>query len=205
MFGSDPVTAMEEKYIPRLKNLYHTVVVQKMMEKFAYKNFLAVPRLKKIAVNVGLSDAKENIKVVDIASEEMAAITGQKPQVSRAKKSISNFKIREGMPIGIKVTLRGDRMYEFFDRLVSIAIPRIRDFRGLEPKGFDGHGNYNLGLTEQHIFLELDLEKSDKIRGMNITIVTNAQKDEAARELLELLGLPFKKERAKKEKVVTSN
>lgn len=193
-------TAVAEKYAPRLKEVYYSVVVPKMIEKFGYKNSLAVPKLVKLVLNVGLSEAKENIKVVDTATEEIAAISGQKPQVCRSKKSISNFKIRQGMPIGIRVTLRGDRMYEFFDRLVSIAIPRIRDFRGLEPNAFDGNGNYNLGLTEQHIFLEIDLEKSDKIRGMNISMITTTQKDEEARELLELMGLPFKKAKGKEPK-----
>jgi large subunit ribosomal protein L5 len=197
-------TATSEKYIPRLKTVYYSEVVPRMVEKFNYKNALAVPKLQKIVVNVGLSEAKENIKVVDTALEEITAITGQKPQVSRAKKSISNFKIRQGMPIGIKVTLRGDKMYDFFDRLVSISIPRIRDFHGLERNGFDGNGNYNLGLTEQHIFMEVDLEKSDKIRGMNVSMITSAHKDEEARELLELMGLPFKKEKIKKEKVAAA-
>ena len=176
-----------------MKTVYNKEVVPRLMEKFGYKNSMAVPKLEKVIVGVGLSEARENIKVVDQAMDEIGAITGQKPLVCRAKKSISNFKLRQGMPIGIKVTLRGDRMYEFFDRLVSAAIPRIRDFRGLEPNAFDGHGNYNLGLTEQHIFLEINLEKSDKIRGLNITVVTTADKDEEARELLRLLGLPFKK------------
>ena len=183
----------EKTYTPRLKTYYQAEVVPKLMEKFGYKNPMAVPRLEKIVVNVGVSDAKENIKALDQALEEMAALTGQKPFTCRAKKSISNFKLRQGMPIGVKITLRGERMYEFFDRLVSSAIPRIRDFRGLEPKGFDGCGNYNIGLTEQHIFLEIDLEKSDKIRGLNITMVTTAKDDQKARELLELMGLPFKK------------
>lgn len=186
-------TAVAEKYVPRLKMLYQKEVVPRLMEQFGFKNPLAVPRLEKIVINVGLSEAKENIKVVDTAMEEIAAITGQKPQLRRAKKSISNFKLRGGMPIGLMVTLRGDRMYEFLDRLVSIAIPRIRDFRGLEPRGFDKNGNYNLGLTEQHVFLEIDLEKSDKVRGMNISIVSTTKNDKEARELLELLGLPFRK------------
>jgi large subunit ribosomal protein L5 len=163
------------------------------MEKFSFKNVQQIPRLEKIVVNVGLSEAKENIKVLDIANAELAAITGQKPKVCRAKKSISNFKLRQGMPIGIKVTLRGNRMYEFFDRLVNVAIPRIRDFRGVEPNAFDGQGNYNLGLNEQYIFPEISVEKSDKARGMNITIVTSATNDEQARELLMLMGIPFKK------------
>ena len=182
-----------EKLTPRLKAYYQETGVPDLMKKFGMTNRWAVPRLEKIVVGVGLSDARENIKVVDTASQEIAAITGQKPAVTRAKKSISNFKLRAGMPIGLKVTLRGDRMYEFFDRLISTAIPRIRDFRGLEPKGFDGHGNYNLGLTEQHMFLEIDLEKSEKVRGLNVTFCTTSKKDEEARALLEALGFPFKK------------
>ena len=179
--------------IPRLRAHYQASAAPQLMEKFGYKNVMALPRLDKIVVGVGLSEARENIKVVDSASEEIAAITGQKPLVCRSKKSISNFKLRAGMPIGLKATLRGDRMYEFLDRLISTAIPRIRDFRGLEPEAFDGHGNLNIGLTEQHIFLEINMEKSDKLRGMNITICTTADKDAEARELLELLGMPFKK------------
>lgn len=163
-----------------------------------------MPKLEKIVVNVGLSEARENIKVVDTALEEITAIVGQKPQVTRAKKSISNFKIRQGMPIGLKVTLRGDRMYDFFDRLVAISIPRIRDFHGLERNAFDGHGNYNLGLNEQHIFMEIDLEKSDKVRGMNISMITTTEKDEEARALLEFMGLPFKKDKSKKEKIAAA-
>ena len=189
---------VSEKYVPRLKAAYHSNIVPMMTEKFACKSIMAVPKLDKIVVNVGLSEAREDIKVVDLASEEIAAITGQKPQVCRSKKSISNFKLRQGMPIGIKVTLRGDRMYEFFDRLISVAIPRIRDFRGLEPNAFDGNGNYNLGLKEQHIFTEINLEKSEKARGMNITIGTTAKNDDEARALLELFGMPFKKHPAKK-------
>lgn len=177
----------------RLKEFYKKAVISEMVKKFNYKNYLQVPHLEKIVVNIGLSEAKENIKVLDIASAELASITGQKPQLRRAKKSISNFKLREGVPIGLKVTLRGNRMYEFFDRLINIAIPRIRDFRGLEANAFDGRGNYNIGLTEQHIFPEIDLSKSDKARGMNITIVTTAKQDNEAREFLTLMGMPFKK------------
>lgn len=201
----DMATAVAEKIPSRLKDFYETDVAPKLMEKFGCRNLLAVPRLEKIVVNVGLSEAKENIKVVDNAINEISAITGQKPQICKAKKSISNFKLREGMSIGIKVTLRGNRMYDFFDRLVSISIPRIRDFRGLEPKGFDGCGNYNLGLTEQHIFLEIDLEKSDKVRGMNISIVTTAKNNIESRELLELLGMPFKKGKRRDEKVLVGS
>ncbi len=185
--------AAQEKYIPRLKKYYHEQVIPKLMEQFGYENPFAVPRLNKIVLNVGLSQAREDIKVVDAATDEISRITGQKPQICRAKKSISNFKLRQGTPIGLKVTMRRDRMYEFLDRLTAIAIPRIRDFRGLEPNAFDGSGNYNLGLKEQHIFMEIDLEKSDRMRGMNITICTSAKKDAEAKALLEFLGLPFKK------------
>ena len=185
--------AADKKYFPRLKKTYHDLIVPQLMEKLGYKNIMAVPRLDKIVVNMGLSEAREDIKAVDLATEELAAITGQKPQVRRAKKSISNFKLRQGMPIGIKVTLRGERMYEFFDRLVAVAIPRIKDFRGLEPNAFDGNGNYNLGLKEQHIFTEINLEKSDRARGMNITIGTTAKTDNEGREFLVMMGMPFKK------------
>jgi large subunit ribosomal protein L5 len=186
-------TAATEKYVPRLKKSYHAEIVPVLMERFGFKNIMAVPKLEKIVVNVGLSEARDEIKVVETATDEIAAITGQKPMICRSKKSISNFRLRQGMPIGLKVTLRGDRMYEFFDRLVSVSIPRIKDFQGLEPRAFDGNGNYNLGLKEQHIFTEVNLEKSDKARGMNITIATSAKKDEHARGLLELMGFPFKK------------
>ena len=184
-------------YTPRLKKSYFESVVPGMMEKFGYGNVMAIPKLDKIVVNMGLSEAKEDVKAVDSATDDLSRISGQKPQLRRAKKSISNFKLRQGMPIGLKVTLRGNRMYEFFDRLVSIAIPRIRDFRGLEANAFDGNGNYNLGLKDQHIFPEVDLEKSDRIRGMNITIATTAKNDDEARQLLEFLGFPFKKRTAK--------
>lgn len=180
-------------YTPRMKEHYVKQVVPELMKKFNYKNIHQVPRLEKIIVNVGLSEAKDNVKVIDIATAELAAIVGQKPKLCRAKKSISNFKLRQGMPIGIKVTLRNERMYEFFDRLVNVAIPRIRDFRGIEPNAFDGSGNYNLGLNEQYIFPEINVEKSDKARGMNITIVTSAVNDEHAREFMTLMGMPFKK------------
>ncbi|MBN1622290.1 MAG: 50S ribosomal protein L5 [Endomicrobiales bacterium] len=180
-------------YIPRLKEKYSKVTVPEMMKIFNYKNVHQVPKLKKIVINIGLNEAKENIKVVDIASGELGSICGQKPQIRRAKKAISNFKLKKGMPIGLKVTLRSERMYEFFDRLVSVAIPRIRDFRGLESNAFDGRGNFNLGLSEQYIFPEINIEKSDKARGMNITIVTDANSDNEAKELLGLMGMPFKK------------
>src|SRR3989339_8831 len=182
-----------KNYTPRIKETYNKGIVGEMMKKFSYSNINEVPRLEKIVINLGLNEAKENIKVVDIASAEMGAIAGQKPKLCKAKKAISNFKIRQGMPLGLKVTLRRDYMYEFFDRLVNVAIPRIRDFRGLEPKAFDGRGSYNLGLTEQYIFPEVNVEKSDKARGMNITIVTTATNDEQAKDLLTLMGMPFKK------------
>lgn len=182
-----------ETYKPRLKEYYKSSVIPKLMNEFGYENPMSCPRLEKIVVNVGLSQAREDIKVVDLAADEISRITGQKPQIKRAKKSISNFKLRQGMPIGVKVTIRRDRMYEFFDRLVSIAVPRIRDFRGFNAGAFDGHGNYNLGLREQQIFLEIDIEKADKVRGMNISIDTSAKNDKEAKALLEFLGLPFRK------------
>lgn len=182
-----------KEYTPRLKDFYQKNVVKELTEKFKFSNIHQVPRLEKIVINIGLSEAKDNIKVFDIATVELASIAGQKPQVTRSRKSISNFKLRQGMPIGLKVTLRSDRMYEFFDRLINVAMPRIRDFRGVEPNAFDGQGNYNLGLNEQYIFPEINVEKSDKPRGMNITIVTSATNDEHARELLGMMGVPFKK------------
>lgn len=178
---------------PRLKKFYQESVVNELKKQFNLKNAHQIPKLSKVVINIGLSEAKDNIKVLDIASAELAAIAGQKPLVCRAKKSVSNFKLRQGMPIGIKVTLRNAMMYEFLDRFINVAIPRIRDFRGIDPNGFDGQGNFNLGLTEQYIFPEISVEKSDKARGMNITIVTTAEKDEQAKSLLEALGMPFKK------------
>ena len=175
-----------------ISEIYKKKVIPAMREKFGYRNMMAVPKVEKVVVNMGVNDAKEDIKSMDVASAELAAITGQKPQVRRAKKSISNFKLRQGMPIGLRVTLRGTRMYEFLDRFINTAIPRIRDFRGLDPRAFDGRGNYNLGLTEQHIFPEVNLDKSPKLRGFNVTIVTTAGEDARARELLALFGMPFK-------------
>ena len=179
--------------IPRIKELYVKNVVPALEKELGLKNVNEIPKLTKIVINIGLSEAKDNPKVLEIATAELAAITGQKPLTCRARQSVSNFKIREGMPIGIKVTLRGNMMYEFFDRLVNVAMPRIRDFRGIEPNKFDGRGNFNIGLTEQYIFPEINVEKSDKARGMNITLVTSAKKDEHAKKLLEHLGMPFKK------------
>ncbi len=184
----------KSQYIPRLKQHYLENVVPLLMKKFKYENINQVPKLEKAIVSMSVNEAKENIKALDIATEELSLITGQKPKICRAKKAISNFKIKKGMPIGLKVTLRGNRMYEFLDRLLYIALPKIRDFHGISPKSFDGKGNYNLGLTEQYIFPEVSVEKSDKVRGMNITVVTSAKKDEEARELLTLLGFPFRKQ-----------
>lgn len=180
--------------VPRLKKFYLETLVSQMATKAG--NPFSAPKLSKIVVNIGVSEAKENVQALDAAREELALITGQLPQVRRARKSISNFKLRQGMPIGVRVTLRGDRMYEFLDRLISTAIPRIRDFRGLEPKGFDGTGNFNLGLKEQLIFPEINVEKTVRQRGMNITIVTTASNDEVSFDLLKNLGMPFKKEAA---------
>jgi large subunit ribosomal protein L5 len=192
MWGDDRAMSKATATPPRMKETYYTSVVPEMIKRFSLKNPMQVPRLVKVVVNMGVNDAKEDIKALDQASLELGAITGQKPQVRRAKKSISNFKLRAGMPIGIRVTLRGARMYEFLDRFINTAIPRIRDFRGLDPRAFDGRGNYNLGLTEQHIFPEVDLDKSPKLRGFNVTIVTTAKEDAQARELLALFGMPFK-------------
>lgn len=178
---------------PRLKEAFRSAGVKLLMEKLGKSNVNAVPKLEKIVVNIGVSAARENIKALDIANDELAQITGQKPTVRRSKKSISAFKLREGMPIGVAVTLRGARMYEFLDRFISVAAPRIRDFRGLNPRGFDGGGNYNVGIREQYIFPEVNVEKSDAPRGMNITFVTNTKSDKEAFELLHVLGLPFAK------------
>ncbi len=187
----------QPKHSTRMRDHYQKVVIPGMIERFDLKNPFQVPRLQKIIVNMGVNDAKDDIKAIDVAAAELSAIVGQKPQVRRAKKSISNFKLREGMPIGLRVTLRGARMYEFLDRFINAAVPRIRDFRGLNSRSFDGRGNYNLGLNEQHIFPEVELDKSPKVRGLNITMVTNAQSDERARAMLTLFGMPFKQEEAK--------
>jgi large subunit ribosomal protein L5 len=184
-----------QSYTPRMKQAFNESGRKVLMEKIGRANIWAVPRLDKIVVNIGVSAARENIKALDIANEELAAITGQKPAVRRSKKSISAFKLREGMPIGVSVTLRGARMWEFLDRFISVAVPRIRDFRGFNPKGFDGTGNYNIGIKEQYIFPEVNVEKSDGPRGMNITFVTNADSDADALELMTVLGIPFTKEK----------
>jgi large subunit ribosomal protein L5 len=177
---------------PRLKTFYGETVVPSFMKKHGLENPHQVPRLKKIVVNIGVSEARDNVQLLDNAREELALITGQWPQVRRASKSISNFKLRQGMPIGVRVTLRGDRMWEFLDRLIAVAIPRIRDFRGLEPKGFDGSGNFNLGLKEQLIFPEIRAERVPKQRGMNISFVIDGGKDALSLDLLKELGMPFK-------------
>jgi len=183
----------EEKYVPRLKKKYKEEVVPALMKKFGYKNVMQVPKIEKIVVNMGVGEAVQNIKELENAMNDLALITGQKPSVRRAKRSEAGFKLRKGMPIGAKVTLRRDRMWDFLDRLISMALPRVRDFKGLSPKSFDGRGNYNFGLEEQTVFPEIDYDKVDKIRGMNITIVTSAKTDEEAKALLEALCFPFRK------------
>ena len=177
----------------RLKEQYQNEMVDALMKKFGYKNVMQVPKLDKIVINMGVGEAKENAKVLDGAVKDMAIISGQKPLVTKAKKSVANFKLREGMNIGCKVTLRGDRMYEFADRLINIALPRVRDFRGVKANSFDGRGNYTMGIKEQLIFPEIEYDKVDKIRGMDIVFVTTANTDEEARELLRLFGMPFAK------------
>lgn len=178
--------------MPRLKDKYKQDIVKAMMEKFGYKNVMQVPKLEKVVINMGLGEAIQNSKAVDAAVNDLMTITGQRPVVTKAKKSIAAFKLRQGMTIGCKVTLRGDRMYEFVDRLFNIALPRVRDFRGVSPKSFDGRGNYSLGIREQLIFPEIDYDKIDKVRGMDIIFVTTAKTDEEARELLRLMGMPFR-------------
>jgi large subunit ribosomal protein L5 len=178
--------------MPRLQDHYKAEVVPKLKTKFGYRNVMQVPRLSKVIVNMGLGDAIENIKVIDSAAEEIGVITGQRPVVTKARKSIANFKLRAGVPIGVMVTLRRDHMYYFLDKLMAIALPRVRDFKGVTPKGFDGRGNYTLGVKEQIIFPEVNYDKIDKIRGMNITIVTTARTDEEGLELLKLMGMPFR-------------
>ena len=177
----------------RLKDLYVKEAAPALMKKFSYKSVMQIPKLDKIVINVGAGEAKENSKAIDAISGDLAKITGQKPVVCRAKKSVANFKLREGMPNGVKVTLRGDKMYEFMDRLFNVALPRVRDFRGINPNSFDGRGNYNMGLKEQLIFPEIEFDKIDKVRGMDICFVTTATTDEEARELLTLMGAPFSK------------
>lgn len=177
----------------RLKEMYNNEIMDAMMKKFGYKNVMQIPKLDKIVINMGVGEARENAKVLDAAVKDLETISGQKAVVTRAKKSVANFKLREGMPIGCKVTLRGEKMYEFTDRLVNLALPRVRDFRGVNPDAFDGRGNYALGIKEQLIFPEIEYDKVDKVRGMDIIFVTTANTDEEARELLTLFGMPFKK------------
>lgn len=177
----------------RLKDLYKDEIIEAMIKKFGYKNIMEVPKLDKIVVNMGVGEAKENPKVLETAMAEMETITGQHPVSTKAKKSIANFKLREGQAIGCKVTLRGDKMYEFLDRLVNLALPRVRDFRGIKANGFDGRGNYSLGIKEQIIFPEIEFDKIDKVRGMDVIMVTTAKTDEEARELLRLFNMPFEK------------
>lgn len=177
----------------RLKETYNNELKAAMMKKFGYKNILQVPKLEKIVINMGVGEAKENAKVLDAALSDLEIIAGQKPVTTKAKKSVANFKLREGQAIGCKVTLRGDKMYEFADRLINLALPRVRDFRGVNPNAFDGRGNYALGIKEQLIFPEIEYDKVDKIRGMDVIVVTTAESDEEARELLTQFGMPFKK------------
>ena len=182
---------MAEKKMPNLKAKYQAEVAPALMQKFGYKSTMQIPRLEKIVLNVGCSEARENAKVLDAVVSDLTAITGQKAVVTKAKKSVANFKLREGMPIGAKVTLRGNKMWEFLDRLFNVALPRVRDFRGISADSFDGRGNYALGVKEQLIFPEIEYDKIDKIRGMDIVVCTTAQTDEEARELLKLVGAPF--------------
>lgn len=177
----------------RLKDYYRKDVAPALMKKFSYDSVMQIPKLDKVVINVGAGEAKDNAKAIDAIMADLAAITGQRPMVCKAKKSVANFKLREGMNIGVKVTLRGDRMYEFVDRLFNIALPRVRDFRGINPNSFDGRGNYNMGVKEQLIFPEIDYDKIDKVRGMDICFVTTAKTDEESRELLSLMGAPFAK------------
>ena len=177
----------------RLKDLYYNEIVDALVKKFGYTNKMQVPKLDKIVLNMGIGEAKENAKILENAAKDMEIITGQKPVLTKAKNSVANFKIREGMPIGCKVTLRGEKMYEFLDRLVNLALPRVRDFRGVNPNSFDGRGNYALGLKEQYIFPEIEYDKIDKVRGMDIIFVTTAETDEEARELMRLFNMPFAK------------
>ena len=176
----------------RLKDRYQKEVVPALAKEFGYKNTMAIPKVQKVVVNMGLGEATANAKIIDVGADEIGRITGQKAMVRRATKSIAQFKLRQGMPVGAMVTLRGERMYEFLDRLISIALPRVRDFRGVSPKGFDGRGNFTLGLKDQLLFPEIDYMKVDKSRGMNVSVVTTAKTDQEARKLLQLIGMPFR-------------
>ena len=184
---------MSDNYTPRLKTRYRDEIKNKLNDEFSYENVMEIPGVVKVVVNMGVGDAARDSKLINGAVEDLTLITGQKPRLRRAKKSIANFKLREGMPIGVRVTMRGDRMWEFLDRLLTIALPRIRDFRGLSDQQFDGHGNYTFGLSEQTMFYEIDIDKVDRPRGMDITVVTSATNDDEGRALLRELGFPFKK------------
>ncbi|PNU01961.1 50S ribosomal protein L5 [Novosphingobium guangzhouense] len=190
---------MADKYTPRLRTKFDEEIAKAMTEKFGYKNVMEIPKIEKITLNMGVGEASQDKKKVQTAAAEMEAIAGQKPVITKARKSIAQFKLREGMPIGCKVTLRRERMYEFLDRLVTIAMPRIRDFRGLNPKSFDGRGNYAMGLKEQIIFPEISYDKIDKVRGMDIIVTTTAKTDDEARELLRLFGFPFPAEESEQQ------
>jgi len=191
---------MADAYKPRMKGIYEDRIVKAMVEKFGYKNVNEIPRLEKIVLNMGVGEATQDKKRVDQAASEMELIAGQKPVVTKAKKSIAQFKLREGMPIGVKVTLRRERMYEFLDRFITIALPRVRDFRGLNPKSFDGRGNYACGIKEQIIFPEINYDRIDKVRGMDVIVTTTAKTDDEARELLRLFGFPFPQEEGAEQK-----
>jgi large subunit ribosomal protein L5 len=191
---------MADAYTPRMKKLYDDRIVKAMTEKFGYKNRMEVPKIEKIVINMGVGEATQDKKKVEQAASEMEAIAGQKPVITKAKKSIAQFKLREGMPIGCKVTLRRERMYEFLDRLITIALPRVRDFRGLNAKSFDGRGNYAMGLKEQIVFPEINYDRIEKVRGMDVIVTTTANTDDEARELLRLFGFPFPREDADEQK-----
>jgi large subunit ribosomal protein L5 len=180
------------EYEPRLRKKYKEEIIPQLMKDFSFRNIMQVPKLERVIINMGLGEAVQNAKLIESAVEELTAITGRKPIVTRAKKSIASFKLREGMPIGVMVTLRGEQMYDFVDRLVSIALPRTRDFKGISPKAFDGRGNYTLGIREQIVFPEINYDKIDRIKGMNVTFVTTAETDEQGRALLKSLGMPFR-------------
>jgi large subunit ribosomal protein L5 len=193
------VEAKKGAYVPRLKQDYEDRIAKAMTEKFGYKNALEVPRLEKIVLNMGVGEATQDKKKVETAAQEMELIAGQKPVITKAKKSIAQFKLREGMPIGVKVTLRRERMYEFLDRLITVALPRVRDFRGLNPRSFDGRGNYAMGLKEQIIFPEINYDRIEKVRGMDVIVTTTAKTDEEARELLRLFNFPFPQDQDQKQ------
>ncbi len=191
---------MADAYKPRMKGIYEDTIIKAMVENFGYKNVNEIPRIEKIVLNMGVGEATQDKKRVDQAASEMELIAGQKPVITKAKKSIAQFKLREGMPIGVKVTLRRERMYEFLDRFITIALPRVRDFRGLNPKSFDGRGNYACGIKEQIIFPEINYDRIDKVRGMDVIVTTTAKTDDEARELLRLFGFPFPQPEAEQQK-----